>query len=88
MAGRRRREPDRRENFSILECREKGGLVERPGSHLARAAGTLQYVVGVQRLHKRRHVVAGIPVGDITADGAEIADLRIGDLQGRFRLAP
>src|ERR1700678_3293554 len=38
-----------------------------------------QHVSRAKRHHQRRHVVSGIAIGDIAADRADIAHLRVGD---------
>ena len=57
-------------------------VVARRQAALSGLAG--QLIGRAERHHHRRHVVAGIAIGDIAADGADIADLRIGDLQRGF----
>ena len=39
---------------------------------------------GVECLHQARHVVRRIAIGDVAADGADVTDLRIGNLQRRL----
>ena len=63
-----------------------GGLVEaeivvarRDPALAVRAA---QDVGRAERHHQRRHVVAGVAVGDVAADRPEIAHLRVGDQLG------
>ena len=51
---------------------------------LARALGALQFKSGIQRHGDGRMVIARVAVGNIAADGAAVAHLRIGDQQRRF----
>jgi hypothetical protein len=41
-------------------------------------------IAGIQRQHDGRHVVARVAVRHVTADGAQVSDLRIRDLQRRL----
>ena len=84
VAGRRHGNRDRGEDFAGLERGEIGALVELARRDVARAGLAFEAVARAQRHHQRRHVVAGIAVGDIAADGAAVAHLRIGDQQRRL----
>ena len=76
MARGRDRDPDPRQNLVVGERRHVGRLVERARRHGSGATGTDQLEDRTQALHDARHIVAGI-----AADGADIAHLRIGDLE-------
>ena len=72
------------DDLARLQRGEIGALVEvaRRDAALAALAGDL--IGRVEAHHHRRHVVAGIAVGDIAAERAEIAHLRVGDQQRRL----
>ena len=74
----------RGQEFAGLERGEIGALVELGGRDVAGAAGAFEPVARAERHHQRRHVVAGIAIGDIAADGAAVAHLRIGDQKRGF----
>ena len=84
VAGGRCRNRDRGQDFAGLERGEIGALIELGRRDVAGAAGPFEPVARAQRHHQRRHVVAGIAIGDIAADGAQVAHLRIGDQQRGF----
>ena len=84
MTGRRHGHGDCGEDLAGLEGGVVGALVELGRGDLALAARTFELVARPERQHQRRHVVARIAVGDIAADGAAIAHLRIGDQVGRL----
>ena len=59
-------------------------MIELARGDAAFAAFAGDVIGGVKAQHHRRHVVAGIAVGDIAAERADIANLRIGDQQRSF----
>ena len=69
------------QDLARLQRGEIGALVElaRRDAPLAALAGDL--IGGAEAQHDGRHVVAGIAVGDIAAERADIAHLRVGDHQ-------
>ena len=81
VAGGRHRNADGREHVAGLERGEIGALIEVARRDPAFAALARDVIAGAEAHHHRRHVVAGIAIGDIAADRADIAHLRIGDLQ-------
>lgn len=79
MAGGRDRDLDRCDDLALLQRREISALIEvaRLDGAVARRAGNV--IRGIEAHHQRRHVVAGIAVGDVATERAHISDLRIGD---------
>ena len=78
------RNRNRGQDFAGLERRKIGALIKLARRDLAGATGPFEPVARAQRHHQRRHVVAGIAIGDIAADGAHVAHLRIGDQKRGF----
>ncbi len=64
-----------------LEGGEIGALIELGSRDVAPAGRAFEAVARTERQHQRRHVVAGIAIGDVAADGAHVTHLRIGDQQ-------
>ena len=84
VSGRRHRNADGGEHVAGFQRGEIGALVEFARRDAAFAAFAHDVIGGAKAHHHRRHVVAGIAVGDVAAERAEIAHLRIGDLQRGF----
>ena len=84
MARRWNGNADRREDLCLIARCEVCRFVELPRLDLTLAIAAAQSVFRVQQLHDCRHVVAGIAIGDIATDGADIANLRVGNLQRGF----
>src|SRR5579872_6459463 len=68
VAGGRHRHRNGGEDFAGLERGEIGALVEVAGRDLAHSRWPFQPVACAKRDHQRRHVVARIAIGDISAD--------------------
>ena len=81
VTGRRHRDAHRGEHVARFQRGEIGALVKFARGDAPFAAFAGDVIGGVKAQHHRRHVVAGIAVGDIAAERADIAHLRIGDLQ-------
>ncbi len=81
VAGRRGLETDRGEDLPVIAGGGERALVVLARRALAPPAGAFQHVARVERHQDGRQVVARIAVGGVAPDGAEVADLRIGDLQ-------
>ena len=79
-----RGEADRGQHLAVVARCHVGGFVKVARLHLPLAIRPDQREAGVEALHQARHVVARIAIGDIAADGAHVAHLRIGDLQRRL----
>ena len=84
VTGGRHGNADRGQDVARLQRGEIGALVEIARRDAAFAAFAGDVIGRVQAHHHRRHVVAGIAIGDIAAQRAEIAHLRIGDEQRGF----
>ena len=84
MPGGRHRDADRGEDLARLERGEIGALIELARRD-ARARRPCRRLIGrAEAQHHRRHVVAGIAVGDVAAERADVAHLRVGDQQRRL----
>ena len=75
---------DRGQEFARFKRGEIGALVELSCGDFACAGRAFEPVARAQGHHQRRHVVAGIAIGDIAADGAAVAYLGIGDQKYGF----
>ena len=84
VTGGRHGNRDRGQDFAGLKSREIGALIEFGSRDVAGAGGAFEPVARAERHHQRRHVVAGIAIGDIAADRAHVAHLRIGDQKRRL----
>src|SRR5580693_8840849 len=82
VSGGRNRDAYRREYVAGLERGEIGSLVELTGGNPPFTLIARDLVGRVQAHHHRRHIVAGIAVGNIAAERSEIAHLRVGDQLG------
>ncbi len=81
VALRRHRYPDPGQDLARLQPGRERALVEIPGGDPAVAVRPVEHIGGAQALHDRRHVVARIAAGAVAAEGADVADLRVGNLE-------
>ena len=81
MSGRRHRDADRGQDLPRLEGGGIGALIELARADAALAALAGDVIGRAQAQHYGRHIVAGIAVGDISSERADVAHLRIGDQQ-------
>ena len=84
VTSRRRGNRDEGKDFAGLEGCEIGALIEFRSRDVARPRRSFEPVACAQRHHQRRHVIAGIAIGDVAADRAHVTHLRIGDQKRGF----
>lgn len=81
---RKRRHTDRDHDLGLLEQRHVGAEEKAVGRHGAAAVRAFEHEFGVADQRERRVVIARVAVGNVTADGAAVAHLRVGDQLGGF----